>query len=75
MTNLRKRPFKNIVGKGENAGNQHFVLFPKIFSSHPKINFNFSIAFNLSSAIAFNLDLSKILLFGKELRVLFPLFS
>ena len=25
---LRKKPFENIVGKGENAGNQHFLLFP-----------------------------------------------
>ena len=23
--------FKNIVGKGENAGNQHFILFPQYF--------------------------------------------
>ena len=28
---LRKRPFKNIVGKRENAGNQHFLLFPQCF--------------------------------------------
>ena len=25
---MKKRPFENIVGKGENAGNQHFLLFP-----------------------------------------------
>ena len=24
-----KKPFENIVGKGENAGNQHFHLFPQ----------------------------------------------
>ena len=24
---------KNILGKGENAGYQHFVLFPKLFST------------------------------------------
>ena len=24
-----KKPFENIVGKGENAGNQHFVLPPQ----------------------------------------------
>ena len=28
---LYKRPFENIVGKGENAGNQHFLLFPQCF--------------------------------------------
>ena len=25
------RPLKNIVRKGENAGNQHFLLFPQCF--------------------------------------------
>ena len=25
------KPFENIVGKGENAGNQHFLLFPQCF--------------------------------------------
>ena len=24
-----EKPFENIVGKGENAGNQHFLLFPQ----------------------------------------------
>ena len=24
---LKKKTFKNIVGKGENAGNRHFLLF------------------------------------------------
>ena len=33
---LRKKPFENIVGKGENAGNQHFLLFPQCFLSFPK---------------------------------------
>ena len=28
---LWKKPFENIVGKGENAGNQHFLLFPQCF--------------------------------------------
>ena len=26
-----KKPFENIVGKGENAGHQHFLLFPQCF--------------------------------------------
>ena len=26
-----KKPFENIVGKGENAGNQHFLLFSQCF--------------------------------------------
>ena len=28
---LRKKPFENIVGQGENADNQHFLLFPQCF--------------------------------------------
>ena len=28
---LSKRPFENIEGKGENAGNQHFLFFPQCF--------------------------------------------
>ena len=39
---LKKKHFENIVGegenagKGENAGNQHFVLFPECFLPFPK---------------------------------------
>ena len=28
--------FENIVGKGENAGNQHFPLFPQCFIPFPE---------------------------------------
>ena len=28
---LKQRAFENIVGKGENAGNQHFLLSPQSF--------------------------------------------
>ena len=28
---LNKNPFENLVGKGENVGNQHFLLFPHGF--------------------------------------------
>ena len=31
LTTLMQRPFENVVGKGENAGNQHFLLFPQCF--------------------------------------------
>ena len=55
---LKKKPFENIVGKGENAGNQHFLLFPVFYPSQKK--FQFSVKFNLS----LNLDQSKNLLFG-----------
>ena len=35
LTTLFKNPFENIVGKGENAGNQHFLLFPQCFLPFP----------------------------------------
>ena len=31
-----KKTFLNILGKGENAGNQHFLLFPQCFQPIPK---------------------------------------
>ena len=58
---------KNIVGKGENAGNQHFLLFPQCFLPPLRASFNFSAIFVLSSANAFNLNQSKNSSFGKEL--------
>ena len=36
LTTLKKEAFQNILGKGENAGNQHFLLFPKCFLPFPK---------------------------------------
>ena len=50
-------PFENIVGEGENAGYQHFLIFPAMFSTHPKKNFSFSFTFILSSANAFILKI------------------
>ena len=54
------------MGKGENAGNQHFLLFPHCFLPSQK-NISFAVTFILSSAIAFHLDQSKNLLFSEEL--------
>ena len=39
---LENKPFENNVGKGENAGNQHFLLFPQCFLPIPKRNFVFN---------------------------------
>ena len=55
--------FENIVGKGENAGNQHVLLFPTMFSTLSNANFNFWVTLILLSAYAFNLHKSKILSF------------
>ena len=61
-------PFENIVGKGENAGNQHFLAFPTMFSSlSDETAIVISATLNLSSTNAFNLVQAKILLYGKEL--------
>ena len=67
---LTKKSFENIVGKRENAGNQHFLLFSQCFLPFPKQISIFSVIFILLSANAFNLDQSKILSFGKELKEL-----
>ena len=41
-----------------------------MFSTLPKTNFIFLATFILSSAIAFNLDLSKIVSFAKDLSII-----
>ena len=62
LTTLTNRPYENIMGKGENAGNQHFLLFPLHFLPFPK-----QISIFQSPAGALNLAQSKNLSFGKEL--------
>ena len=65
---LGKNPFKNIEGKGENAGNQHFLLFPQCFHAYHSQISSFKVVLFCHSQNAFNLDQSKILSFGKELN-------
>ena len=36
LTTLNETAFENIFGKGENAGNQHFLLFQRCFLPFPK---------------------------------------
>ena len=68
LTNLRKKSCENIVGKGENAGIQHFLLFPHYFLPFPnQVSISDSQLY-LSSAITLNLVQSKILSFGNGLR-------
>ena len=64
---LHRMLFENIMGKGENAGNQHFLLFPIMFPILSRTKFFVKASFILSSANAFNLDQAKILSFGEEL--------
>ena len=36
LTTLKKKALENTVGKGENAGNKHFLLFPQCFLLHQR---------------------------------------
>ena len=38
LTTPRKKALENTVGKGENSGNQHFLLFP-VFSNLSRVGF------------------------------------
>ena len=69
LTTPKKEPFDNSVGKGENAGNQHFLLFLQYYLPIPKRMPVVKLHF-LLSANDFNLDQSKILSFGKELNII-----
>ena len=61
---LKKKALENTLGKGENAGNNHFLLFPQCFLLYHKEKSSFQQHLIMSSANAFNLVMSKILLFG-----------
>ena len=65
-----EKNLENIVGKGENAGNQHFLLFPQCFLPLSKTVFNFLFKIILLSANFFNSDQPKISPFGKGLTVI-----
>ena len=64
-----KKPFEKIVGKGENPGNQHFLLFPQCFLLYLRHTSVFQSHSFLSSAYGLNFDQYKNLSFGKGLNV------
>ena len=41
LTHHQMKAFENIVGKEENAGNQHFLLFPQCFLPFTKQTLRF----------------------------------
>ena len=47
--NYLKKPFENIVGKGDKAGNTIFFYFSHIVFYIPKRSFNFSVTYVLIS--------------------------
>ena len=44
---LQKRIFENVEGKGENAGNKHFLLFPTMFPILSETEFVISASFGV----------------------------
>ena len=52
---LREKPLENIVGKEENAGNQHFSSFPTMFSNLSETEIIIRVTFILLLAQAVNL--------------------
>ena len=61
-----RKAFENFMGKGENAGNQHFLHFPPCFLTKSETEIIVLTTFNLLSSNAFNFKKAKILSFGKE---------
>ena len=64
FNNPKEEGFGTHYGKRRNAGNQHFFLFPTLFSTLSKTEIVILATFNLLSANALNLVVSKILFFG-----------
>ena len=64
---LEEKAFENNVEKGGKTGNQHFLPSPQCFRPYLREIATFGLTFKLSSANAFNMDMAKILLSGKEL--------
>ena len=60
--------FENIVGKGENAGNQHFLLFPQCFLPATKQISIFQSHLSCCLQMLSIWTSLKTLLFGKELE-------
>ena len=61
------KALENAEGKGENAGNQRFLIFP-VFSTLTKGEIAILVTLDMWSANAFNLVLCKILSFAKGLN-------
>ena len=68
LTPLEEKVFENIEGKRRKCWSPAFSPLPTMFSSLSNPNFSFCVTIILLSANALNLDLSKILSFGKGLK-------
>ena len=58
LMTLKKKPFENMVGKGENAHNQHYLLFPRCFLLIPHQTPNISATFISSSSKYFQFGIA-----------------
>ena len=67
LTQRRNKALENMVGKGENPGKQHFLLFQQYFLPFLIQNFTDLHTYCMSSATSFNLYRSKFLLSGNVL--------
>ena len=68
ILNIRgKKSVENIVGKGENYGNQHFLLFPQCFYPF-KDKFHYFSHTKFVICSLFELDIPKIVSFSTELN-------
>ena len=65
LTNLKKKPFENIVGKGEISRNHHFSLLLQCFLFFPKQS-SISESHLFCCLQSLSNGWSKIFLFGKE---------
>ena len=68
FTCLQYKSLENAVGKGENARNKQFLLFPTMFSTRLENFLPFSSNLKLSSANSFSLEEFKICRMGKGLE-------
>ena len=66
LTLLGSRPFENIVGKGENTGCQHCLLFPQCVLPFQIHIWYFEFILNVSSANAYNLEKVKTFVIWKR---------
>ena len=68
LTTLGKRTYENVVGKEENAGNNHFLPFPQCFLPCQRHFFAILAPISIVVCKCFEFGKSNVLSFGKELK-------
>ena len=75
LTHQQQTAFENIVGKGDIARNEQFLLFPQCFQLSQIVVSPFVNIFDLISSFAAELEEPKIGISGKGLISWFPRFD